>query len=122
MKIEIEKIFKKVLVWLPSAIITVFFITHAINKILPPDQQDKIVSNDSLKVIIGIILIIATALFLYNDTMIVGTAILATSMTFKVFIHMYEGNSFEVAILIVMATIFAAYIRKPRLFHERHKP
>ena len=37
-------------------------------------------------------------------------------MTFIVFIHMYKGKPHEVTILIVMATIFASYIRKPEIF------
>ncbi len=116
-----EKIFKTVLIWLPSAIITMFFVLDALKKILPPDQRDKIANENSLMIIVGIGIVAATALFLYNETMIIGTTLLAAYMTMIVFIHMYQGRSFEVAILIVMATIFAAYIRKPRLFHDRQK-
>lgn len=114
-----EKFFKTLLIWLPSVIITMFFIPNAFNKIVPADQSDKIVTNSIVMIITGIFLLIATALFLYNKTIIIGTTLLASYMTFIVFIHMYKGKLFEVTILIVMATIFAAYIRKPQLFHQK---
>ncbi|GAL61769.1 hypothetical protein JCM19300_1592 [Algibacter lectus] len=40
-------------------------------------------------------------------------------MTLIVCIHMYKGKPYEVAILIVMATIFAAYIRSPLTFQQK---
>ena len=116
-----EKIFKTVLIWFPSVIITVFFIPNALNKILHSNQMDKIVTNSTVMIITGIFLLIATALFLYNKTILIGTTLLALYMTFIVFIHMYKGKPYEVAILIVMATIFASYIRKPQLFHQRQR-
>ncbi len=116
-----KKIFRTILIWLPSIIITMFFIPNALNKILQSNQMDKIVTNRTVLIITGVTLLIATALFLYNKTMIIGTTILAVYMTFIVFIHMYKGKPFEVVILIVMATIFAAYIRKPQLFYQNQK-
>ena len=103
---RIEKIIKTILIWLPSLIITVFFIPNALNKILHSNSLDKIVTNSTVIIIVGIILLIATALFLYNKTIIIGTTILALYMTLIVFIHMYKGKPYDVAILIVMATIF----------------
>ena len=118
---ETNKILKTLLTWLPSVIITVFFIPNALNKILHSGQMEKIVTNSAVMVITGIFLLIATALFLYNKTILIGTTLLALYMTFVVFIHMYKGKPYEVAILIVMATIFASYIRKPQLFHQNQK-
>ena len=108
----------KMLIWLPSLIITLFFVPNALNKILDSNQSEKIVTNSTVMISTGIFLLIATALFLYHKTILIGTSLLALYMTFIVFIHMYKGKPYEVAILIVMATIFASYIRKPKIFHQ----
>lgn len=97
----------------------VVFYTNALNKILHYNQTDKIVANSSVMIITGLFLLIATALFLYNKTILLGTSLLALYMIFIVLIHMYKGKPYEVTILIVMATIFDAYIRKPLLFHKK---
>ena len=112
-----QKVFSKILMWLPSLTITFFFIPNALNKILNSSQTDKIVANSSVMIATGIFLLISTALFLYNKTVLIGTTLLAFYMTFIVFIHMYKGKPYEVTILIVMATIFASYIRKPEIFN-----
>lgn len=116
-----NKILKTLLIWLPSVIITLFFIPNALDKILNSNQTDKIVANSTILIATGIFLLIATALFLYNKTILIGTTLLALYMTFIVFIHMYKGKPYEVTILIVMATIFASYIRKPKLFNQTQK-
>lgn len=113
-----EKVVSKILMWLPSLIITLFFIPNALDKIFNSSQTDKIVANSSVMIATGIFLLISTALFLYNKTVLIGTILLAFYMTFIVFIHMYKGKPYEVAILIVMATIFASYIRKPNLYYQ----
>ena len=56
---KIERILKTVLVWLPSIIITMFFIPNAIEKIFQSNQMDKIVTNNVALITIGIILLIA---------------------------------------------------------------
>ncbi|MEL0650434.1 hypothetical protein V6246_03310 [Algibacter sp. TI.3.09] len=114
-----KKIFKTILIWLPSAIITLFFIPNALDKILHPSEMNKIITNSTILVITGVFLLIATALFLYNKTIVIGTILLAFYMTLIVVIHMYKGKPYEVAILIVMATIFAAYIRNPFTFQPK---
>ena len=116
---KIEKLIRTVLIWLPSLILSIIFIQNAIGKIFQSKQMDKIVANNTV-IIIGIILLIATALFLFNKTIIWGTMILGFYMTGIVFIHMYKGKPFEVRILIVMATVFAAYLRKPAFFHQKY--
>jgi len=113
---KMNKILKTLLIWLPSLIITLFFIPNALDKILNSNQTDKIVANSTIMIATGIFLLISTALFLYNRTTLIGTTLLALYMTFIVFIHMYKGKPHEVTILIVMATIFASYIRKPEIF------
>lgn len=115
---KMNKILKTLLTWLPSIIITLFFIPNALDKILNSNQTDKIVANSTIMITTGIFLLISTALFLYNKTLLIGTTLLALYMTFIVFIHMYKGKPYEVTILIVTTTIFAAYIRKPEIFHQ----
>ena len=118
---KMNKILKTLLTWLPSIIITLFFIQNALDKILNSNQTDKIVANSTIMIATGIFLLISTVLFLYNKTILIGTTLLALYMTFIVFIHMYKGKPYEVTILIVMATIFAAYIRKPKIFQQSKK-
>lgn len=115
---KIENIIKKVVLWLPSIIITFFFIPNALDKIVNNHQADKIITNSGIMITTGIFLLIATALFLYNRTMLIGTFLLSMYMTFIVCIHMYKGKPYEVAILIVMSIVFAAYIRRPQLFSQ----
>jgi len=114
-----DKIIKTILIWLPSVIISLFFIPNALNKIFHSNQIDKIVANSTVMIITGIFLLIATFLFLYNKTILIGTVFLALYMTMIVCIHMYKGKPYEITILIVMATIFAAYIRKPLVFYPK---
>ena len=116
-----KKIFTTILIWLPSVVITMFYIPNALNKLLEPNQTGKIVENSAVFITAGIFLLIATALFLYNKTILIGTSMLALYMIFIVLIHMYKGKPSEVVILILMATIFAAYIRKPQLFQQKQK-
>ncbi|WP_106794301.1 hypothetical protein [Aquimarina sp. Aq78] len=114
-----KKILSTLLTWLPSLIIVLFFIPNALDKILNSNQTGKIVSNTAVMIIAGVYLLIAVVLFLYNKTVLIGTTLLAFYMTLIVCIHMYKGKPYEVTILIVMATIFASYIRKPQLFHQK---
>lgn len=115
---KIEKLIRTVLIWLPSIMISTVFIQNAMGKIFQSGQQDKIITSNTVIIIVGIILLVATALFLFDKTIIWGTTVLASYMTCISFIHMYKGKPFEVVVLIVMATIFAAYLRKPELFHK----
>ncbi len=114
-----EKILKTILIWLPSLIISLYYIPNAINKLLEPNQTGKIVENSAVMITAGVFLLIATALFLYNKTILVGTSMLVLYMIFIVLIHMYKGKPAEVVILILIATIFASYIRKPELFNHK---
>ncbi|HEX9826556.1 MAG TPA: hypothetical protein VGA80_08140 [Flavobacteriaceae bacterium] len=117
-KIRTEKILTRILIWLPSLVITLFYIPNALDKLFDPNQTGKIVENSAVMIIAGIFLLIATALFLYNKTILIGTSMLVLYMIFIVLIHMYKGKPAEIVILILMATIFASYIRKPQLFHQ----
>jgi len=114
-----NKILKILLTWLPSVIMTLFFIPNALDKIFNSNQADKIVANSTIMIVTGIFLLVSTAMFLYNKTILIGTTLLALYMTFIVFIHMNKGKPYEVTILIVIATIFACYIRKPELFNQK---
>ncbi|MCF1421524.1 hypothetical protein [Mangrovimonas futianensis] len=115
----LEKPLRKILTWLPSLIITLFYIPNALDKLLNSYQTDKIVANSNIMIATGVFLLISTALFLYRKTMLIGTFLLALYMTFIVFIHMYKGKPYEVTILIVIATIMATYIRNPQSFHHK---
>ncbi len=113
-----KKVLSTLLTWLPSVILLLFFIPNALDKLFHPNQTEKIITNSTVMISTGLFLLVASILFLYNKTMCIGTMLLALYMTFIVFIHMYKGKPYEVAMLIVMATVFAAYIRKPQLFHK----
>ena len=113
-----EKTINTALTWLPSIVLSMIFIQNGIGKIFHPDQMDKIVENEALFISVGITLMIATILFLSNKTMLWGATVLSFYMTFISCIHWYKGKPFEVAVLIVICTIFAAYLRQPQLFHK----
>ena len=106
-----EKILTKILMWLPSLVVALFYIPNALDKLLNPNQTGKIVENSAVMVTAGIFLLIATALFLYNKTILIGTSLLVLYMTFIVLIHMHKGKPAEIVILMLIATIFASYIR-----------
>lgn len=114
-----HQLFKTIVLWLPSLIITLFYISNAFNKLLEPNQTGKVVENGALMFTAGVFLVVATVLFLYDRTALLGAGLLALYMTFIVTIHLYKGKPTEVAILIVMSTIFAAYIRTPKSFHKK---
>ena len=116
-----NKILKTILLWLPSVMITLYYIPNALNKLLEPNQTGKIVESSAVIITAGIFLLIATALFLFNKTIMIGTAMLTLYMIFIVLIHMYKGKPSELVILILMATVFAGYIRKPELFQLNFK-
>jgi len=118
-KVETGKILNRILIWLPSLAITLYYIPNALDKLLDPNQTGKIVENSAVMITAGIFLLIATALFLFNKTILIGTSMLVLYMIFIVLIHMYKGKPSEIVILILMATIFASYIRKPQLFHQK---
>lgn len=118
-KVGTEKILSRILIWLPSLVITLYYIPNALDKLLDPNQTGKIVENSAVMITAGIFLLVATALFLYNKTILIGTSMLVLYMIFIVLIHMYKGKPSEIVILILMATIFASYIRKPMFFHPK---
>src|SRR6187399_1436766 len=105
-----SKTIKTALIWLPSVPIIIFFVQNAFDKIFYSNQSDKLVSNSTMIILTGVALLIATALFLYEKTIVVGTAILATYMATVVFIHISKGKPFFLTILIVVLTITARYI------------
>ena len=108
----------KFIQWLPSLILLLFYLPNAINKILLKNQEGKIVSNKYVLIATGLFLLLAIILFLYNRTVLLGASLLALYMTLITCIHIYKGKPFEVALLIVIATLFAAYIRKPKIFSK----
>ena len=107
---------QKLLLWIPSILIALFFIPNAVEKIFHPHQLGKVITNPALLMGVGIILLAATCLFFITRTMLLGTAILSLYLFTVTLIHIYKGKPYEVAFLIVIATIFAAYLRRPSAF------
>lgn len=105
------------LIWFPSLIISVFFVLNATEKMFYPAELDKVIKNSTILIGVGSILLLATILFLIDKTMIWGTMILALYMCCITFIHIAKGKPFEVAMLIVVSVVFAAYLRQPWLFN-----
>ena len=114
-----QKNFVTALIWFPSILIAVFFIQNAFEKIFQSNEVSKLGLNSTSVILVGIFLLIATALFLIKKTVILGTAILASYMTFVVFVHINKGKPFLLTILIVLGTVFAAYLRRTKLFSQR---
>jgi hypothetical protein len=118
-KAGIENTLSGILLWLPTLAIILFYIPNALDKLINHDQTGKVVESSAVMITAGVFILIGTALFLYNKTMLIGTSMLVLYMTFIVLIHMYKGKPAEIVILILMATVFASYIRKPQLFHQK---
>lgn len=116
-----RNIIRTILTWLPSIMVSMIFIQNGLGKILNPNQAGKVIQNEMFLMFVGVVLLIATILFLYNKTIIWGTTILASYMTLITCIHWYKGKPFEVVALIVACTIFAAYLRQPQLFHSNNQ-
>jgi hypothetical protein len=110
-----NKTIRTALIWLPSVVVTIFFLQNAIDKVVNSNPPGKLVSNTYIVILTGAVLLFALALFLYKKTIILGTVILSTYMTFVVFVHVSKGKPFFLTILIVLLTIFAGYIRKAGL-------
>ena len=115
---KVQSLLKTILLWLPSLAICYFYIPNALNKIIDHNQADKVIENPIIMVATGMFLLIALGLFLYQKTMPIGSLLLALYMTLIMCIHMYKGKPYEVTILIIMSTIFAAYIRQPQYFRK----
>ena len=114
-----ENTLSRILIWLPTLAIILFYIPNALDKLINHDQTGKVVESSAVMITAGVFILIGTVLFLYNKTILIGTSMLVLYMTFIVLIHMYKGKPSEIVILILMATIFASYIRKPLLFHQK---
>lgn len=113
-----QQIISKVFSTLPAAMISLFFLANASDKILDNHQTGKIIENSGIMKTAGIFLLMSLILFLYRKTMLVGTAFLVLYMIMIVGIHMFKGKPFEIALLIVVGTIFSTYIRKPSMFQK----
>jgi hypothetical protein len=114
-----EGILSRILIWLPSLVILVFYIPNALDKLINHDQTGKIVESSAVMITAGVFILTGAALFLYNKTILIGTSMLVLYMIFIVLIHIYKGKPSEIVILILMATVFASYIRKPNLFPQK---
>lgn len=106
------------LTWAPSLAITFFYIPKGLDKLLNPNQTGKIVENSAIMIIAGIFILLGNALFLYNKTIQIGTSMLVLYISCVILIHMYRDKPAEIVILMLIATIFASYIRAPKHFHK----
>src|SRR5690606_14268212 len=102
-KTGIENTLSRILIWLPTLTIILFYIPNALDKLINHDQTGKVVESSAVMITAGVFILIGTALFLYNKTIMIGTSILVLYMTFIVLIHMYKGKPAEIVILILMA-------------------
>ncbi len=115
-KIRFDKILSRILIWLPTLAILLFYIPNALDKLINHDQTGKVVESSVVMITAGVYILIGSVLFLYNRTILIGTSMLVLYMTFIVLIHMYKGKPLEIVILILIATVFTSYIRQPKLF------
>lgn len=100
--------------WLPSVMLLLFYLLNAWDKITNAGQTDKVIANEAVMIATGIFLLLAVALFMYPKTILWGTALLALYMSCIVVIHMIKGKPHELTLLLVIGTVFAAYIRAPQ--------
>jgi hypothetical protein len=109
-----RKNFETALTWLPSILVAIFFIRNAFEKIFQSDEISKLGLGTASIILVGVGLLVATALFLVQRTVIIGTVILAAYMAFVVVVHFIKGKPFVLTLVIVLVTVFAGYIRKTK--------
>ncbi len=64
-----EKTLSRILIWLPSLAIILFYIPNALGKLINHDQTGKVVESSAVMITAGVFILIGTALFLYNKTL-----------------------------------------------------
>ncbi|CAM1360556.1 hypothetical protein [Tenacibaculum xiamenense] len=119
-KETLNNILSRILKWMPTLAIILFYIPNALDKIINHDQTGKIVESSAVMITAGLFILIGIAFFLFNKTILIGTSMLVLYMSFIVLIHTYKEKPSEIVILILIATIFAVYIRKPKLFNMNY--
>ncbi|MDC7998048.1 hypothetical protein [Gilvibacter sediminis] len=107
-----------ILRWIPSLLLCLISVPNALDKMFNTDPAGKIVESPATMIVTGIFLLLATILFLLPNTVLYGTAMLVIYMSLITVIHLYKEKPHEVALLIVIATIFAAYLRFPVYFKK----
>ena len=96
-------------------LLAVFYVPTALDKLLDPNQTGKIVQSSAVMLTAGVFILTGLALFYYHKTMLWGVTMLSLYMLPVIGIHLYKGKPAEVLMLILMSTLFAAYIRKPEV-------
>ena len=79
---------------------------------LDPHQTGKIVQSSAVMLTAGVFILTGLVLFYYHRTMLWGVTMLSLYMLPVIGIHLYKGKPAEVLMLILMSTLFAAYLRK----------
>lgn len=107
-----QNLITNILKWLPSILVAIFFVQNALEKIIHSTTLDKAGLSPTQILLVGIILLVATALYLTDKTMIIGTILLALYMTSVTIIHFNNGKPYIIASQIVVAILYGAYIRQ----------
>jgi hypothetical protein len=102
---------KTLVVWLPSILVAIFFIQNAIEKIVKSTELDKASLSPTQIMIVGMVLLVATTMYLIDKTLIIGTVVLALYMISVVIIHFNNGKPYIIASQIVLAILYGAYMR-----------
>ena len=108
---------KTIIVWLPSILVAMFFVQNAFEKIFKSTELDKVGLSSAQIIIAGVILLIATTMYLIDRTMIIGSVVLALYMIGIVGIHIQKGKPFIIAGIIVIAVGYGSYLRKVKITH-----
>jgi hypothetical protein len=117
---ENKKNLEKILIWIPSIFVIIFFVANAWEKIFQSNQITKLGLNSTSIILVGVVILVATALFSINKTVIIGTVVLSSYMVFVAIVHMSKGKPYFLTFLIVLVTIFAGYLRKRRRLDPKH--
>ncbi len=108
-----------IVVWLPSILVAIYFIQNAVEKIVMSTELDKAGLSPTQIFIVGIILLVATALYVIDKTMIIGSTVLALYMISVVCIHFNNGKPYIIASQIVLAILYGAYIRRMKIVPKK---
>lgn len=102
--------------WLPSIVMVMIFVENGLGKVINSDTTDKVIKSEAFIMAVGVLLIVASVLFLFKKTMIWGASFMVLYMTVITGIHWYKDKPFEVVALIVVGVVFATFIRRPEAF------
>lgn len=110
--------FRQLLSWLPSILVTLFFIGNASDKINPSVAQLKMGLTSPMMTLVGFLLLLFVLLFLIPKTMLLGAFFLTSYMVVVLVIHIRNGKPFlltaGIGILIFIASMARCPLRGGR--------